>query len=93
MHGEQVLHPEHLADLAAPSLSGALCTDEWELFDRASGGNDRIALAQAREVALSLCRSCPCLRRCSDWLDCLPLHDRPHGVVAGQVVTKRSACR
>jgi hypothetical protein len=35
VHDEQVLHPEALADLAAPSLSGALCTDEWELFDRA----------------------------------------------------------
>ena len=91
VHPESVLHPEHVNDLAAPSLPGALCRDEWELFDRASGGSDRLALAHAREDALQICASCPVLTACSDWFTSLPASQRPHGVVAGQIITKGSS--
>ena len=86
VHAERVLHPEALSDLAAPSFSGARCSNEYELFDRASAGS-----SVARSVALQLCRECPCLQRCRDWFASLPVWDRPHGVVAGQLVTKKSS--
>lgn len=92
MHDEQVFHLDALADLLAPSLPGARCRSEWELFDRAAGGHNRDDVAYARAQALALCWSCPVLDRCRDWFSALPAHDRPRGVVAGQLITKRSAC-
>jgi hypothetical protein len=65
----------HVSDLAAPSLPGAKCRNRVELFDRAAGG----------------CAQCPSLQLCPEWYDSLKPHQRPRGVVAGQVVTKRSA--
>ena len=91
MHDEQVFHLDALADLLAPSLPGARCRSEWELFDRAAGGPNRVEVQHARVDALQVCSSCPVLAQCRDWFTSLPLRDRPHGVVAGQVVTNRSA--
>ena len=58
---------------------------------RACGGPNRADIARAREQALRCCQSCPVLTQCSDWFDSLPAWDRPRGVVAGQVITKRSS--
>ena len=86
------MHPaDHLNDLAAPSLPDAPCADEWELFDRAVGGYNPDDVACARETALQLCAACPVLAACRAWFTSLPVRDRPIGVVAGRLVTKRSA--
>lgn len=74
-----MLHHQHLADLAAPSLPGALCRDEWQLYDAASGGSDRVNVAHAPELALAICAVCPVLTVCRDWFDSLPAWKQPHG--------------
>ena len=61
------------------------------LFDLAAGGSNRADVGYAREQALQLCAACPCLQRCRDWFTSLPKRDRPHGVVAGVLNTKRSS--
>ena len=40
------------------------------------GGPNRDDVEYAREVALSLCRACPCLGLCRGWFTSLPAQDR-----------------
>jgi WhiB family redox-sensing transcriptional regulator len=61
----------------APRLPGALCTGRPELFD----GDD----TAAREAAAALCRACPSLAACRQWVRSLPRSSRPPGVVAGPI--------
>lgn len=63
---------------AAPDLERGLCAWQWDLFDNTE---DPAAVEQAVE----LCRQCPALNRCSDWLAGLPPRRRPIGVIAGVV--------
>lgn len=86
-----MLHPDHLSDLASPSLPGARCRDRVELYDAAAGGPDRVEVQHARVVALQICQSCPALQPCRQWFGSLPAPQRPRGVIAGRLVTKRSA--
>lgn len=83
--------PELLAALAAavPPLPGARCRNRWELFDQTVTGprGDHDVLPYARAAALQLCNQCPALNGCRAWLDGLPAHERPLGVVAGRVTT------
>lgn len=85
-----MLHPDALNDLLAPSFPGALCYSQWELFDRAAGGGNRAATVAARERALALCAACPALQRCRAYFDGLAPAQRPRGVCAGVLNTKRS---
>lgn len=81
---------ELLADLAvAPRLPGAACRGHAGLFDRTVREHGRAKdVNAARAEALALCRTCPALASCRVWLDSLPAHLRPTGVVAGQVVAE-----
>ena len=91
VHAGHVCHPDHPADLLAPSFPDAQCRDRVELFDRTAGHARSAEVEYARVQALALCASCPCLRQCRAWFDSLPASKRPPGVVAGRVVNKRSA--
>src|SRR6185312_7706559 len=61
-----------------PDLHGAACRGHAEVFDVADRHDPGIA--QAR----SICRSCPALQDCRDWLASLPRPMRPSGVIAGR---------
>jgi hypothetical protein len=62
---------------AAPDLRG-LCAWQWDLFDQV---DDPAAVEQA----IGLCRQCPVLAQCAQWVASLPPRRRPVGVVAGVV--------
>lgn len=69
-----------------PRLPGALCRGHHDVFDPPwSEHEDKTDREQRIAFALKLCRSCPALASCTQWLDSLPPKQRPHGVVAGQV--------
>ena len=89
---EHVLHPEHLADVVAPALPDAACVNHYELFDQtisSSTGHKAAELGALRTEALAVCTSCPALAPCRKWLNTIPPRQRPSGVVAGQVNTRR----
>lgn len=68
-----------------PRLPGARCRGRSGLFDRTVPGvASRTEAARARREALRLCRDCPALRACGDWLDSLEPPHRPRGVIAGR---------
>lgn len=72
-----------------PDLPGARCRGRWELFD---AGIEKHADAHyAREAAKKLCQVCPALHCCTAWIDSLPAHQRPVGVVAGRYITVAEA--
>lgn len=85
--------PEALALLTeildgVPSLPGAVCPD-WKLtFTATTDATDPETRDYSIATALRICRSCPALQRCRDWLDSLPASQRPPGVVAGQVIPR-----
>jgi hypothetical protein len=66
-----------------PQLPGARCVGRWEMFDP-DGDDDQ------HQQAMALCRNCPALTRCSDWLESLQPQQRPHGVIAGRLITEES---
>ncbi|GAB3019566.1 WhiB family transcriptional regulator [Mycobacterium bourgelatii] len=75
-----------LAALAAavadiPPLDGAACRGRPDLFDLDPG-----AEPEQVEHAQAICRTCPALRRCAEWLAATPPPRRPCGVVAGRLV-------
>lgn len=78
------------AALGCPVLPGAKCRGRPHLFDPPRKGerSENVALRHAQ--AAMLCRSCPSLTACRDWLDSLTPSRRPTGVVAGQIVEPRS---
>lgn len=80
---------EFLAALsaAAPHLPGASCRSHVELFDRTTGDTRKPDTREARTAALNLCHTCPALDPCRTWLDSLPAHQRPTGVIASRIVT------
>ncbi|OBF23022.1 hypothetical protein A5725_12065 [Mycobacterium kubicae] len=80
--------PELLAALAAavPPLPGAHCRGHTRLFDTTIGHAQKVDTREARAAALGLCATCPALDPCRAWLDRLPDHHRPTGVVAGQII-------
>ena len=40
-------------------------------------------IAARRRLAVGVCRACPALTACTQWVDALPPSARPHGIVAG----------
>lgn len=77
---------EFLSELArgAPWLPGARCRGRAHLFSPAEGNIEGGAARQKQ--ALQLCRGCPSLTTCRQWLDGLAPESKPSGVVAGQVL-------
>jgi hypothetical protein len=65
----------------------------WDLYERTVRGyrvDGRLTteeLESARAAALSLCETCPALHLCREYLQGLPIAQRPPGVIAGQVIT------
>lgn len=67
-----------LSLVLAPHLPGARCVgqhDEFDVFD-----DDDIV-----EACQFVCKRCPALQACEDYIDGLKPSQRPFGVVAGQV--------
>jgi WhiB family redox-sensing transcriptional regulator len=62
-----------------PELNGARCRGEWSTFDETDD-------PEIVDYALNLCRSCPALAECEQWLQSLLPRKRPVGVVAARVV-------
>lgn len=72
-----------------PILPGARCRGRPHLFDAAPPGEPD-EVTEARHLqALGLCRACPALARCGDYLISLPPSKRPSGVIAGQIRRER----
>ncbi|KUH90634.1 hypothetical protein AU187_24490 [Mycobacterium sp. IS-1556] len=84
--------PEAIALLArilhgVPVLPGALCPDHPHVFYTSSDTTDPETRDYAATTAIRLCKACPALEACRDWLDSLPAAERPLGVVAGRIST------
>jgi Transcription factor WhiB len=62
----------------APNLERGLCVWNWHLFDET---DDPAAVDQA----IGLCRQCPVLAQCAEYVASLPARKRPVGVIAGEV--------
>jgi len=76
--------------LGAPALPGAKCRRRHRLFDEPAEGERPAQVAQRHQMALRLCESCPALAPCEDWvMNRLSPRDRPYGVIAGRVRTRR----
>lgn len=69
-----------------PRLDGARCVGRATLFDPQRDRENWRAAAERHQAAQAICRDCPALARCRDWLDGLPKSDRPPGVVAAQLL-------
>jgi hypothetical protein len=63
-----------------PHLPGAACRGRPEWFDLESDDDPELI-----ERAELVCRSCPALVRCTDWIKATPQRRRPSGVVAGKL--------
>lgn len=74
-----------IAEVNTPRLDGAACVGRASLFDEAQPNEDGAAAAQRQLQALALCRGCPVLDACREWVASLPPRQRPPGVVAGRV--------
>ena len=66
-----------------PSLPGALCPDHPHVFQASSDCADPETREYAIATAVRLCKACPALDICRDWIDHQPAAQRPPGVVAG----------
>jgi WhiB family redox-sensing transcriptional regulator len=64
-----------------PSLPGAQCRGRATLFDGGDGPDD----PRTKQAAL-LCRGCPSLKKCSEWVD-TQSPAKLHGVLAGRLYT------
>ncbi|CPR12430.1 Transcriptional regulator WhiB [Mycobacterium bohemicum DSM 44277] len=64
-----------------PPLPGAACKGQPTLFDLEPGAD-----TAAIEAAAAVCRSCPALQACAEWVASTPPRRRPSGVVAGQLL-------
>ncbi len=73
-----------------PALPGALCRGKHALFDPAEPSDDHRVLDQLHREAVALCDTCPALARCRSWIESLPAHKRPTGVVAGRLITEET---
>lgn len=62
-----------------PLLPGALCAGRGHLFDADDGPSGK-----RTAEAISLCRRCPALPSCQTWVESLPRHRVPRGVLAGR---------
>jgi WhiB family transcriptional regulator, redox-sensing transcriptional regulator len=73
-------------------LLDARCRGQFRLYDRTIGRSrhDSPKLTElARKQAMQTCACCPALTQCRDWFDSLLPDQRPFGVVAGQLNTRR----
>jgi WhiB family redox-sensing transcriptional regulator len=82
----------------APNLPGARCVGKHATFDltaegSATGTAGRTEVETARIEALDICAGCPELGPCAAWVSKLPPKLRPQGVVAGQVIERRTRPR
>jgi len=88
------MHPAVFADLLAeleatvPRLPGAACVGHHELFDLLPAGTRNPDYWEQTAAALQLCRGCPALQACKQWLVSLASAARPSGVVAGMTATE-----
>ncbi|CAJ1578983.1 hypothetical protein [[Mycobacterium] wendilense] len=83
--------PQDLFDALAlaPELPDAACVGLWEAFDPAPPGETPEDTEYRYQTAQHVCRTCPALASCAEWVDSLPKSKRPRGVVAGQINTPK----
>ncbi len=70
----------------AADLPGAACRGRAQEFDADRDGESRDGREDRLDGAVAICRQCPALTDCADWLDRLPRRRWPTGVVAGRVI-------
>jgi WhiB family redox-sensing transcriptional regulator len=81
-----------LADLARsiPNLPDAACKRRWRVFDEQDDPTIHPDIRRRLEAtAIGICRTCPALNPCRQWLDSLPSDQRPYGVTAGRIRRSR----
>ncbi|WP_301148997.1 WhiB family transcriptional regulator [Mycobacterium simiae] len=68
-----------------PRLPGAACRDHRDLFAATvvEGRSRPESIDATREQARAICRGCPALDACRDWVRSTPEARRPAGIVAG----------
>ena len=71
-----------------PALPGARCRGRSHLFDEADRDEPPEVVEQRHAQAVGLCRHCPALASCTEWVDGLPNSKRPPGVIAGRINPK-----
>lgn len=52
-----------------PKLEGALCVGQAHLFDPRGDDEPADEAAERRDRAAALCRRCPCLAGCREWVE------------------------
>lgn len=68
-----------------PRLPDALCRRQPRLFD--CDHPDQVERENQQLEAQRLCARCPDLEPCGVWLNSLRPSERPHGVLAGRLIT------
>ena len=67
-----------------PGLDGAACTGRGALFDPIEPDEHPDDAEYRTTAAAQLCRTCPALVDCAQWIDSLPAARRPAGTIAGR---------
>ena len=72
-----------------PELRGARCAGSPQVWDPQGEGEDVDDWRYRRDAARRLCRGCPALQACGEWLDSIDdPEQKPLGVVAGRLVRR-----
>lgn len=69
--------------MGAPHLPGARCVGRHQLFDPPGDHEPPERVTERHTAATHLCRNCPALASCEQWVDSLPRTRRPPGVTGG----------
>jgi hypothetical protein len=69
--------------VGTPHMPDAVCAGHAELFDPPEPSTGHTDTHERIRFALKLCRRCPELAACRNWLNSLPPNRRPSGIVAG----------
>jgi hypothetical protein len=75
--------------LVAPDMPDAECAGQWTLFDPPEPGEPTDSVKVRQLAALTLCRRCTEIQRCTEWVDSLPPRHQPLGVVAARITEER----
>lgn len=74
---------------AVPKLDGAACRGSTDFdIDHDCDGEPPEAREDRLRRAVAVCTGCPALDACAAWFDGLSAHQRPTGVVAGEVIER-----
>lgn len=69
-------------------LPRARCVGRAELFSPSEDREHGDGRDERQALAVAECRRCEALAACRAWLDSLPPHEKPVGVVAGVLINR-----